>query len=122
MEDLILKLQIESLVEFGKKIYEPIIDFLVKSKKQPQILHNNGNISRLLPERKAHKMPDTVLHWSQSLKAIKSDPYDFFSTQIWETITILQDDDFENFVNGLVSGIDNALNLLEIWECSCIYH
>ncbi|PKK57047.1 hypothetical protein RhiirC2_798761 [Rhizophagus irregularis] len=62
LADLILKLQIESLVEFGEKIYEPIIDFLVKSKKQPQILHNNGNISRFLPGKRAHEMPDIVLH------------------------------------------------------------
>ncbi|CAB4441724.1 unnamed protein product [Rhizophagus irregularis] len=82
LADPSLKLQIESLVEFG---------------------------------RKAHEMPDTVLNWIQSLKAIKSDPYDFFSTQIWEAITILQDDDFENFVNGLVSGIDSALNSLKTW-------
>ncbi|CAB4435112.1 unnamed protein product [Rhizophagus irregularis] len=115
LADPILKLQIESLVEFGEKIYEPIMDFLVKSEEQPRILHNDGNITRLLPGRRAHEMPDTVLHWIQSLKAIKSDPYDFFSTQIWEAITILQDDDFENFVNGLVSGIDSALNSLETW-------
>ncbi|CAG8756889.1 1489_t:CDS:2, partial [Rhizophagus irregularis] len=30
-------------------------------------------------------------------------------------ITILQDDDFENFVNGLVNRIDGTLNLLETW-------
>ncbi|RGB37160.1 hypothetical protein C1646_757211 [Rhizophagus diaphanus] len=30
-------------------------------------------------------------------------------------ITILQDDDFENFVNGLVTGIVSALNSLETW-------
>jgi len=113
--DPMLKLQVECLVEFGEKIYEPIMDFLVKSEEQPRILQNNGDITRLLPGRRAHEMPDSVLNWIQSLKNIKADPYNFFSTQIWDAITILQDDSFDSFINGLVAGIDKALSSLETW-------
>ena len=113
--DPMLKLQVECLVEFGEKIYEPIMDFLVKSEEQPRILQNNGDITRLLPRRRAHEMPDSVLNWIQSLKNIKADPYNFFSTQIWDAITILQDDSFDSFINGLVAGIDKALSSLETW-------
>lgn len=63
LADSILKLQIKSLVEFGEKIYEPIMDFLVKSEEKPQILQNKANIARLLPERRVHEMLDVVLSW-----------------------------------------------------------
>ena len=51
------------------------MDFLVKSEKQPWILQNDGSITRLPSEKRAHEMPDIVLNWIWSLKIITADPY-----------------------------------------------
>lgn len=115
LEDSILQIQIECLVKFGERIYEPIMNFLVASDLQPRILHDNGELKQLPAGRRAHEMPDKVLQWTRSLHTIIDDVYAFFGNELLAATNILEDEEFELLVNDLINGIEKALSSFQTW-------
>ena len=91
------------------------MEFLVGFDAEPQILQSDNQLSILPPGRRAHEMPDIILKWIGNLYRIKNNICSFFDAELWNAIDVLQDNDFEDFFNGLVSDINKAVDSLEHW-------
>ncbi|CAG8739217.1 7231_t:CDS:2, partial [Gigaspora margarita] len=110
-----LKIQVECLVKFGEKIYEPMMNFFIGSDKEPRVLQPDGQLLPLPPGRRAHEMPDAFIKWNRNLYSIRNNLCSFFDKELWDATNILDDEGFGKFFDNLELSIIKAISSLDNW-------
>ncbi|CAG8836330.1 35676_t:CDS:1, partial [Racocetra persica] len=109
----ILKIQVEYLIKFGKQVYEPMMNFLISSDKEPRILQPDGQLTPLFSSCRAHEMSDAIVKWIGNLYRVRDNICSLFDKELCDAIDIFDKEDFGNFFNNLEAGIDTAINSLD---------